>query len=546
MQKLLLTCILIFSVLATFAQKAKDIEIETILSKYKNKNPFKTLSIYSQQFKNEISKVFYNDGFFVVISTDKTYSPVMAFSKTSGLNSFHIDDFKNFIKSIYQNEEKKLDNQQLVKKHQQEWDKILKKDKTKDTTYGPFVDALFGQVNCKDQNGNTINVTNLNTPQNVAVGCVAISQATVLHYFAWPNQGMGSFSYNDSYGSITGNHSIIYDSSFYQMDLIKNKYHNQVSSNDERKAIGKLAYESAVSINMDFENGGSTSNVNRIPDALKNHFRFSSNYKSIDENDFWQNLDTNIISGLPVILAVKSDNGWGHSVVCSGLKKLETGARYYHLNMGWWGSGNGWYKIHEDFNAEGYNSVTSGVFDIIPNVQLFEPEFNHEYNKLTMEWDYPGFPEFDNYHLQMKLGREDWTTLADSYSDNTYTIILDGSSTYSFRVKPQGTNENILWGWSNYITFADYVSAMNNKTIQNQDLICYPNPVKDKLYVKLSYFKEEKCSVEIFNVNANKFIVNYFLYGDVLEINVKDLPSNIYFLRIGINNQFLTQTFLKI
>lgn len=529
-----------------FSQEVQNFEIERILSKYKNQQIIKKIKIYSLKSKAEIANVFYNDDFFVVISTDKKFYPVQAYSKTNGINDFFVEEFINFMELIYDKEEQKIyKHPEVIKKNLEEWNNLLKNSKGKDITFGPWVKSNFGQVNCKDQYGNIINVTNIYTPKNVAVGCVAISQSTVLHYYGWPNQGMGMHNYSDNYGSLTGNYTVNYDSSFYQMNLIKNFYNYQVSTTDERKALGKLAYEVAVSINMDFENGGSTSNVDRVPGALASHFRFTSKYNSIEVPDFWQITDSNIIIGLPVILAISSDNGAGHSVVCSGLKILDNEKKYYHLNMGWWGSANGWYQIHDEFYVDAYTSVTGGVFDIVPNPHLFEPKFNTENNQLNIEWSYPEIPEFDNYQLQMKLNRENWATIEDILSENFYTIFLDGSSTYSFRVRPQSINENIFYGWSNYITFSDYVNGINDKIIQHK-LKYYPNPVNDKLYVEYGNTELKVCSVQIFNTSGHYFIVDYSMNDNTLEIDVKDLPNGIYILRIYFTDQLVTNTFFKI
>ncbi|MBE9467391.1 MAG: C10 family peptidase [Bacteroidetes bacterium] len=546
MKKLIFVFVIVAMSFNLFAQKVQNVEIEHVLSLYKNQRTVKNLKIYSRKSKREFANAFYNNGFFVVISSDKNFTPVMAYSKINGIDDSYIEEFKQFIGSLYEKQEQKLlKNFNTANKYQEQWDNLLTKNDINENIYEPFIQSSFGQVNCKDENGNLINVSNLYTPQNVAAGCVALSQATVLHYFGWPNQCMGTHSYFDSYGSINGEHTINFDNSFYEMDKIKDCYNNQESTTEERKAFGKLVYEVALSINTDFEDGGSTSNVNRIPQALKSYFRFSSTYNSISTSGFWQNIDSNIVVGLPVILAVATSGGFGHSVVCSGLKTFESGKKYYHLNMGWWGSANGWYQIQDEFNAGGYSSVTGAVFNIIPNPHFIKPEFNIENNELDLEWIYPKFPELNNYKLQMKLGRENWTTINDSYNEDSYSLILDGSSTYSFRVQPQSLDENILWGWSNYVTFSDYANGINDKTIHN-NLKYYPNPVSDKLYVELNNINLKVNTIQIFNTMAKYYIVDYSLNGNTMEIDVKNLPPDIYVLRVNFNNQYVTHTFIKV
>ena len=544
MKKVALFFIVIVIGLNIFAQKVASVEMEQVLASYKNRQATKSLKIYSQKRGTETANVFYNDNFFVVISADKHFSPVIAYSKTNGIDDLHVEKFTSFVQSIYEKQEQKLsDYPETALKHQKEWTKILDSKHTRGTiSYGPIIQSLYGQVNCKDENGNTINVTNIYTPENVAVGCVAVSLTTVLHHFGWPHQAMRKHSYYDGYGNNQGTHIVNFNESFYRWNDIENRYHNRERTHQERQALGQLAYESAVSIKMDFENGGSTSNVSRIPEALASHFRFTSNYSSIGFVNFWQKTESNIVAGLPVIFAVKADNGWGHSVVCSGWKTDDNDTKYYHLNMGWWGSANGWYQLRDEFNAGGYTSVTAGVFDITPEVQLYEPLYTSG-SKINLKWLYPEFPKFDSYELQMKRDNFDWIPLNSQLTDNSFLMTLNGYSTYSFRVRTQKTDEIISWNWSNIVTFSDYISSIDGEAIPTFN--CYPNPAHDLIYIDFDKPLTSACFIEIFNSTGSLVMSDIKSLDKKIAINVKYLPEDLYIVRLRMNKQSFTHSFLK-
>ena len=235
--------------------------------------------------------------------------------------------------------------------------------KNKNTAYqrspvseiGPFVRSLFGQVNCYDANDNLINVSNLFTPNNYAPGCVAVSLATLMHYYKWPVVGMGKHTDKDTYGSSRGNYTAEFDKTYYDWANIKEKYKYQHTTAEQRKALGLLVYHAAIALDMDFEYNGSTSNVNRIPKAGANYFRYNAKYASASSPIFWKTVDTCMVHKIPVAFAISGSGGIGHSIVCDGVRFENGSSTFHHLNMGWWGSSNGWYNVKGSFNAGGYS-----------------------------------------------------------------------------------------------------------------------------------------------------------------------------------------------
>ena len=349
---------------------------------------------------------------------------------------------------------------------------------------GPFVQSLWGQVNCHDNNGNLVNVSNYYTPNNYAPGCVAISMATLLHHYEWPINGTGSHTYSDNWGSSKGTYSANFEETNYSWVNMLDRYKNKASTDWQREAEGLLVYQSAVALDMDFEYNGSTSNVNRIPAAGKNYFRFSSMKRQFGTPIFWQLLDSNMMHEIPVILAIKADNGAGHSIVCDGLRIEDDGTFYYHLNNGWWGNANGWYRLRDGSLGGGYDDITEGVFYFLPIPALSTPIVSESAEVVTLNWQYAKTEHtVDAYELQMKIEDGAWQTIADDIQDTTFDVDINLSQTYTFRVRAKVEGRWSTESWST----EEQMGYLAVDEIAELDAISFgPNPVDDQLQLCFS------------------------------------------------------------
>lgn len=386
--------------------------------------------------------------------------------------------------------------------------------------YGPWVYTLWGQVNCHDNNGQIINVTNYYTPNNYAAGCVAISLATLLHYYQWPPVGTGSNEYYDGLGSSTGWYDANFGETNYKWDLMLEKYNNQESSDAQREAAGELAFHSAVALEMNFEYNGSTSNVNKIPGAGNNYFRVYSYYKQENSTVFWPRLDKNIVEANPVILSVSSNTGYGHSVVCDGLWLTDDEERMYHLNMGWWGTGNGWFQIQEDFNAGGYTVINGGVLDFIPKPFLHDAEIPAGSNMFHLSWEFTQAIEADCFEVQRMINNGSWETITDDYQDTSILIVVNNlTDDQYFRVRAKVNDEWYPSTWSNNVQLQ--VITGIDETENESALSIFPNPFTNQLNI-LPSGNYRDASIRVYDIAGN-----LYYHTDVSQIsNGITIPSH--------------------
>jgi hypothetical protein len=399
--------------------------------------------------------------------------------------------------------------------------------------YGPYVSTLWGQVNCHDNNGNLINVTNLYTPNNYAPGCVAISMATLLHYYKWPIRGEGSHSYTDSWGSSTGYYVANFETD-YDWQHMRNKYRSQASTMTEREAAGELVFHCDVALEMNFEYNGSTSNVNKIPGCGDDYFRFHSFHKQESSSIFWPRVDKNLMEANPVIFAISGSGGIDHSIVCDGLN-IDGEDYFYHLNMGWWGVGNGWFTVREDFNAGGYDNVYGGVLDFIPIPMLYDAELLYGSDMFHLNWEFTQTISATSYDVQRKINDGNWEPIAEDYQDTTLLVVVDDIlNDYWFRVRAKVNDEIYSYSWSNEIQL-DILTGIDETKTNTQDLInVFPNPFNNYISLDLGKAESDNSVVSIFNAMGE---LVYQLPGTrqkaQFTVQTDEWQNGVYFVKIS-------------
>ena len=384
-------------------------------------------------------------GFLVLTPTEKL-PPVLAFSLKA--NFIFKDSPRNTLLNLIKNDmrhqlelikdDKSFELNNYFNSNSKKW---LESQKEKnisnrwDIIYGPYLPDIWGQVNCKDQDSSYIYVTNYYTPNHYAPGCVALSLTQILHYYRWPHRGQGSHTDYDNSGSSQGTYSADFDTAYYDYPDMLNEYMYKVSDDLERRAVGLLAYHTGIALDMDYENDGSTSNVNKTPGVVDSYFRGTGHYETNSWSSFWDRFDENIEDGHPLQLNLGGTGNIGHAPVCDGYRNNNgdpLSERYYHLNMGWWGSSNAWYRLRGSFNAGGYTSVDGAVFDLLPDPQFHDMDVQNS-NIFTLEWEIADNLQCDSFELQKKISGS-WNTIA-IINEQYYTDTVTECGNYQYRVR---------------------------------------------------------------------------------------------------------------
>jgi len=197
---------------------------------------------------------------------------------------------------------------------------------------------------------------------HVYAGCVATAMSMIMTYYRYPEQGIGSYSYNcPGYGTQTAN----FGQTHYNWDAMLNSISagNGVAVN----AVAELQYHCAVSVRMGFAPDGSGAFSTDVPPAIKSYFGYSSTAQYIMKMSYttsaWENMIVQSIDeSKPLYYSGQSSDG-GHAFVLDGYQITGSG-KLFHFNFGWSGSENGYYTIAD---VNGFSSQQGMVRNFIPN-----------------------------------------------------------------------------------------------------------------------------------------------------------------------------------
>lgn len=197
----------------------------------------------------------------------------------------------------------------------------------------------------------------LNSSQRSVTGCVATAMAEVMTYWRYPACGTGTATYS---GGSQGATTYEFDKHPFDWDNILHTYTHtylgQAQYNaTQAAAVAELMLACGASVTMDYSAAASGSQTKFAASALKNHFGYDVNDMVYTESDYpnWEDwgwtIGEEIDLGRPVIFAGTSTSS-GHCFVIDGYTlpagSMDWNEAWFHVNWGWNGAGNGWFKLN--------------------------------------------------------------------------------------------------------------------------------------------------------------------------------------------------------
>jgi len=200
-----------------------------------------------------------------------------------------------------------------------------------------------------------------------------------------------------------------------------------------------------------------------------------------------------------------------------------------------------------DQNVEGVGFaelVAGRAFQIIlpsvPSGLSVTPETDH----YSLNWtaSTPGTYPIGGYRVFRSTSTEGYwkylaTTTDLSYNDYTAS---PGSGYYYTVTSFDNQTSTSASGYANPV-WAETM-GINNDSPSALSVHIYPNPVKDKLYIDLPYFKNT--FVEIMSIEG-QHLQSLILQSQKTAIDVNNLPCGVYFLEIKNDKGFAIKKFIK-
>lgn len=313
---------------------------------------------------------------FILISASEQVSPVLAFSIES---PFKGNETSAYLEGKYKSQiEAANANPELVdQKAASLWNTYKnpgERDR-KDAVTGPYVEPLITTYWNQDKYFNQYcpynNKAGSSFDFRVPNGCVALTLSNLLNYYRYPTAGVGGVSYVstdyddngnvvDEYGRITERFTGPYDYSSITDEV--NAYQGH---------LGKITYHTGVSARMGYGFEGSGSNGEAAKNALKEHWKFGAG-TALRQKSAYSGYDDWVVTVIipelkkncPVYYAGYSPQYQsGHAWILDGYVTIDD-VEYFHVNWGWGGADNGFYKISL-LHTSSFGSFSEGESAIV-------------------------------------------------------------------------------------------------------------------------------------------------------------------------------------
>jgi hypothetical protein len=365
---LLLVLSLVFSasLFAEFVplEKAKTTALNFYFEKYnqhEGKVDFTEIKITNTFVKQQAENTFYyvfsmNLGGFIIVPADDCLLPVLGYSFKHDFVSENqpdnvkwwfqqLEDQVTFVRENNLNPTKEITDRW---KHYEMYNNEKLSFVNRDEGIGPLLTTNWNQgwpynYYCPEDPPGSGHYT--------YAGCVATAIAQIFYYCRWPDHGQGYTSYIPSTHPEYGMQSADFENTWYRYDEMVDQ------PNTINKAIAEYIYHIAVSLQMNFTLTGSGPDSSILlpeEDSCAYFFKYTPTeylYRdSIADDEEWKSiLFDRLDNGFPIYYGGNPAPGAvGHAFVCDGYQDEE----YFHFNLGWGGSNNGYYTIDD---IVGYN-----------------------------------------------------------------------------------------------------------------------------------------------------------------------------------------------
>ena len=329
-------------------------------------------------------------GGFVVMSSDTTREPVVAFSSGGDLVESDANPMWVLLKkdlSLRIEAEAATNRKSGLLKatagsssgsnNEAKWSRLLGKSggllrasqgvfSVSDVRVAPLVQSKWNQGNVEGSP-----CYNYYTPNHYVCGCVATAGAQIMRYFQWPRSDVNVAQFTNPYCKVAGVAQTMttkggcYD--WGSMPLVP----DSSITDDERQAIGKLTSDIGICVGMAYASGGSSAGGYMLSEAFTNHYGYANALSfewdgDISGSDDMKNaLLSNFDAGLPVAIGLSGDGR--HEIVGDGYG-YSGDTLYLHFNMGWSGTDNAWYAPPQMAGSQfNFNVLDGFVCNIFTN-----------------------------------------------------------------------------------------------------------------------------------------------------------------------------------
>ena len=275
----------------------------------------------------------YSEGGWIVVSAQSSSDPLIAYNHTGEYVA------PAPMQMVLKNHARYIVNEAQEQSVEHEgWRLAMRRMPAADVETTPDIAPLI-TVNLNQGDPFNRNCPTING-ETALVGCVAVGMAQAMMVQRFPERPNGKYSYNCPDVGVL---SIDYDSEKpYDWDAM---YASPETGNYDE--IARLVYHCGVSVDMVYGIDGSGTQTVNVASALPRNFGYDKNlvhYVDKPETDeaWLEILLDELMLGRAIVYRGQGDEG-GH---CWNLDGWKQSSQMVHVNWGWGGYGNGYFKIN--------------------------------------------------------------------------------------------------------------------------------------------------------------------------------------------------------
>ncbi len=283
------------------------------------------------------------DSGFVVVSGDDRVAPILGYADVGAIDPEDCPDGLLFMLDCYAEELARIDMQPEGESVQPALSPV--RDVTSKQRIAPLLQTRWNQGEPYNNNCPEIKDNNDVVIGRAVTGCVATAMAQVMYYHRKPTTVCTTISGYTARNNLSTQAEL--NGTTFAWDDMTLTY-GSAGSDAAKTAVATLMQYCGWSLQMNYNvssAGGSSAYNESITEALKTYFGYDSGIENVERKHYtytdWIELIYNELAvGRPVILGGQSAGG-GHSFVCDGYDSNDL----FHINWGWGGSSNGYFRL---------------------------------------------------------------------------------------------------------------------------------------------------------------------------------------------------------
>ena len=360
-------CIIIFGLLLSTIAHPVDLQTaQAIAAKFMATKDLQLVSTY-QTAKNAAAFYVFNttDG-FVIVAADDCETPIIAYSHEGRFDPNNIpvqmeDYLQDFVARMQYGIENHMEADAFTAK---QWELVKTTGKLNDHKTTKAVAPLLTEKWHQGCLYNSLCPTMSGPCDHAEVGCVAVAMGQIMHYWKYPTTGWDSHTYSNAGVTLSAD----FGNTTYDWNHMPDSL-TETSTDAEIAAVATLLYHCGISLDMNYSANGSSTDSNKVPNALKRYFNYSRylhREKKGNDNAAWLTLLKNDLDLQRPVLYSGRGNG-SHAFVCDGYDDNDL----LHFNWGW-GTANGYFALG-NINPIGYDfsSNNYAIFGIDPHYEPY-------------------------------------------------------------------------------------------------------------------------------------------------------------------------------